>query len=72
MLWRSILLLAMPMALSAQEDPSLPEPAQTSTVTQVAVGGYDQSFSNGWGRWQAIARCSTARWPSNRRSAVCW
>jgi YaiO family outer membrane protein len=52
MLWRSILLLAMPMALSAQEDPSLPEPAQTSTVTQVAVGGYDQSFSNGWGRWQ--------------------
>jgi YaiO family outer membrane protein len=52
MLKRSILLLAMPMALSAQEDPFFLEPAQTSTVTRVAVGGYDQSFSNGWGHWK--------------------
>lgn len=52
MLKRAILLLPLSLALSAQEEPfpfDLPEPA---TLTRVAVGGYVQALSNGWGRWK--------------------
>lgn len=52
MLKRSTLLLALPLALSAQEDLFFLEPPLPSTVTRVAVGGYDQSFSDGWGHWK--------------------
>ena len=49
---RTALLLALPLALAAQEDPfslDLPPPA---SVTRVAVGGYDQAFSDGLGHWK--------------------
>lgn len=53
MLKRSALLLALPLALSAQEDPFLfPESPLPSTATRVAVGGYDQAFSDGLGHWK--------------------
>lgn len=49
---RPALLLLACLGLSAQETPfdlDLPEPA---TITRVAVGGYDQAFSDGHGRWK--------------------
>ncbi len=53
MLKRSAILLALPLALSAQEDPFSLEPAAPSTVTRVTVGAYDQAFSDGahWKGW---------------------
>ncbi len=47
----ALLLLAC-LGLSAQEAPfdlDLPEP---STLTRIAIGGYDQAFSDGYGRWK--------------------
>ncbi len=52
MLKRYAVLLALPLALSAQEDPFFLEPPLPSTVTRVAVGGYDQAFSDGGDRWK--------------------
>ncbi|MDP1830936.1 MAG: YaiO family outer membrane beta-barrel protein [Geothrix sp.] len=52
MLIRSALLLTLPLALSAQEDPFFLEPPLPSTVTRVAVGAYDQAFSDGRGHWK--------------------
>jgi YaiO family outer membrane protein len=49
---RSLLWLTLPLALSAQEDPFLLDPPQPSTTTRVAVGAYDQSFSDGFGPWK--------------------
>lgn len=49
---RTAFLLLACLGLSAQEAPfdlDLPEP---STITRVAVGGYDQAFSDGHGRWK--------------------
>ncbi|HJV39295.1 MAG TPA: YaiO family outer membrane beta-barrel protein [Geothrix sp.] len=52
MMKRAVLLLLACLGLSAQEDPfdfDLPQP---TTLTRVAVGGYDQAFSDGYGRWK--------------------
>ena len=48
------LLLLMALSLSAQEEPFLldlvPEPP--STIARVAVGGFDQALTDGWGHWK--------------------
>lgn len=49
---RLILLLLACLGLSAQEDPfdiDLPAP---NLIARVAIGGYDQAFSDGYGRWK--------------------
>lgn len=51
MLKRFAILLALPLALSAQEDLFPLEPAAPSTVTRVTVGAYDQAFPDG-GHWK--------------------
>ena len=52
MLKRLALLVITPLCLSAQEDPFFLEPPTLTTTTRVAVGGYDQAFSDGYGRWK--------------------
>lgn len=54
MLMRPALLMALTLPLCAQEEPFLlePMPEQPSTLTRVAVGAFDQSFTDGWGRWK--------------------
>lgn len=54
MLKRIVLLMALAMSLAAQEDLFFLEadPTPPSTITRIAVGGFDQSFSDGWGRWK--------------------
>ncbi|HEX9080749.1 MAG TPA: YaiO family outer membrane beta-barrel protein [Holophagaceae bacterium] len=49
---RLALLALISLSLCAQEDPfdlGVPDPG---TFTRVAVGGYDQSFSDGYGQWK--------------------
>jgi len=52
MLKRLALLVITPLCLSAQEDPFFLEPPTLATTTRVSVGGYDQAFSDGYGRWR--------------------
>lgn len=45
------LLVLVPLSLAAQEDPfDLATPRQP--ITRLALGGYDQAFSDGYGRWK--------------------
>ena len=52
MLKRLALLTLLPLGLSAQEDPFFLEPPTPATTTRLAVGGYAQSFSDGYGQWK--------------------
>lgn len=51
MLKRFAILLALPLALSAQEDLFTLESSTPPTITRVIVGAYDQAFSDG-GHWK--------------------
>lgn len=52
MLKHCALLLTLSLGLAAQEDPFFLEPPTLKTTTRLAVGGYDQTFSDGYGRWK--------------------
>lgn len=52
MLKRLALLVLIPFSLSAQEEPFDFGPPKLTTTTRLAIGGYDQSFSDGYGRWK--------------------
>lgn len=52
MLKRLVLLALIPFSLCAQEDPFDFGPPKLTTTTRLAIGGYDQSFSDGYGRWK--------------------
>ncbi len=52
MLKRLALLVLIPFSLYAQEDPFDFGPPKLTTTTRLAIGGYDQSFSDGYGRWK--------------------
>lgn len=49
---RSVLPFLLPLCLAAQEDPYDLEVKPPAPVTRVAFGAYDQSFSDGFGRWK--------------------
>lgn len=52
MLKRLAPLVLASLCLSAQEDPFDLEPPRLATTTRIAIGGYGQSFSDGYGQWK--------------------
>lgn len=49
---RWALMATLPLVLSAQEDPFFLDISDAPTVTRIAVGAYDQAFSDQGGHWK--------------------
>ncbi|HJW43737.1 MAG TPA: YaiO family outer membrane beta-barrel protein [Geothrix sp.] len=52
MTMRVVLMATLPLVLSAQEDPFFLDLSDAPTVTRIAVGAYDQAFSDQGGHWK--------------------